>query len=658
MYKLVTFAGYDPQTGPHIFPIEPDVNRTIGHIKMARPLPPEIEQYIRSATPIPGKTQLLIDAMGAGEFYGSNVNGDYFPESALSHKGADYGYETFMHFAYPFKHHVNKDPARAYGDKVTLSAYDPHMHRVLLIVRIDDSKCQDILSDLAQNRYWDVSMGCRVPWDECSICKNRARNRGEYCAHLRYQMNKILQDGRRVCAYNWLPKFFDISFVTIGAEKASHVLRKVAMQEVSFTPHGMEIGGYIKTAGSMSSAKLGAAYYAKLADAEKDAVQKKRAKMDKDVPSQPAADIQGVTPDDKAKLNSFMADAGEIKAQEMPLPPEVLNALGRDFPLRQVFATLGALGIDLRPQEFQRVVLVKQGATKLADVLEQRRLVFDETKSGSIPKWAQACEHLTENDVSEKVAMLLRPYMKERSCYPEILFERLQRMEKQAVRYGRDTEWYPMTDEEKRRSSGISGLLPAGMALAAGFMVFRRAFPGLITKGPAPIRALAKNPWLLPILLGAGVGATVGLQTMEEPRPITPYGTGSGLDGKNRSAYHEAKTAGINPIARIGLIPLAYIYSGIQQKRWQRGARLNAFDRFMAMRPDVAGLASFALAPRIMYGMKNLTKHGGVGSDLAMYAIGSPTKLMPAVLAGAALDISIFNAIKRLMSRKKGTPNG
>jgi hypothetical protein len=70
MYKLVTFSGYDT-SGPHIFPIEPDLDRTIGHIKMARPLPPEIEQYIRTAKPIPGKTQLLIDAMGAGEFYGS-----------------------------------------------------------------------------------------------------------------------------------------------------------------------------------------------------------------------------------------------------------------------------------------------------------------------------------------------------------------------------------------------------------------------------------------------------------------------------------------------------------------------------------------------------------------------------------------------------------
>ena len=50
----------------------------------------------------------------------------------------------------------------------------------------------------------------------------------------------------------------------------------------------------------------------------------------------------------------------------------MLNALAQ-HPLEQIFHTLAMLGIDLRPEEFQRIVLVKQGATKLADVLEQLR---------------------------------------------------------------------------------------------------------------------------------------------------------------------------------------------------------------------------------------------------------------------------------------------
>lgn len=565
MFKLVTFAGYDNRTGPHIFPIRADVDESIGHIKMARPLPPQIEQYIRTAEGTPGKTTLLIDAMGAGEFYGSNVNGDYFSRAALEHKGRDYGHETFMHYAYPFRHHVNKDPARAYGDKVILASYDPHMHRVLLIVRIDDKKCRDILDDMEQGNYADVSMGAKVPFDRCSICGNKAKSRGQYCPHLRYQMNKILQDGRRVFAHNDYPKFFDISFVTIGAEKASHVLKKVA---------GVAVPEII------SSAKAAEIHYGKLA-------QDKKADIEKDVPSQPAANIQGATTADKAKMNTFMAQAGQVKAQEPELPPQVLDQLG-GFPLRKILGTIAAMGIDLRPQEFQRIILVKQGAAALADQLESRRLVFDESNPGPMPAWGNEIANLGSDDVSEKVAMVIAPFLQDRSCYPEILLSRLQRMTKSAEvsGYNRDNQWYPLNKEESRKSSGVRGVMPASMALAAGFLVFRRAFPGLVTKGPSPVKAIAKHPWLLPLLMGAGIGASVGFAKKTEPMPIGPHGTGSGVDAKNKRVYHQTKTAGVNPFVSMGLIPLSYIYAGVQQKT---ASQSNDFEHFASIRPDAIG---------------------------------------------------------------------
>lgn len=573
MLKQITFSGCD-RTGPHIFPIEADVDRTIGHIKMARPLPPTIEHYIRTAKPVPGKTQLLIDAMGAGEYYGSNVNGDYFPEEALAHKGSDYGFETFMHYAYPYKHHVNKDPARAYGEKVKLSAYDPHMHRILLVVIVDDMKCQDILGDLAKNHYWDVSMGCKVPWDECSICHTRARNRSEYCPHLRYQMNKILQDGRRVFAYNRLPKFFDISFVTIGAEKASHILKKVA--NIGRTPE------------VVLSADLGAAYYGKQAGA-KSAAQSKRAEIEKDVPSQPAANIQGATPEDKAKLVSFMDDAGDVKPEEQSIPPAALDRMAKQ-PLNSVFSTLSALGISLRPEEFQRIVLVKQGARALAEKLAQHRLVFDERQvSNSIPGWARDFGHYRPSSVSEKVAMMAAQFVPGRSCYPEPLLRRLEKMAA-APAYNRDSQWYPMSDEGKRKSSGLHGIGPMSLALATGFLVFRKAFPALIAKSPTPVKLLSANPWLLPVLVGAGVGASVGISNMNAPMPLTSHGHGVGLDGKNTGAYHGSKTAAV---MHLGTLPLAYISAGNHQRQWRQQERIKVANSLVALRPELFSAGMF-----------------------------------------------------------------
>lgn len=612
MIKVVTFSGYDT-AGPHIFPIDADVDSSLSHIKTARALPQEIERYIRNAKPVRGKTQLLIDALGAGEWWGSNSNADYFPEEALSHRGADYGYETFMHYAYPFRHHCNKDPGRAYGDKVTLSAYDPHMHRVLLIVSVHDEKCRDLLAGIENGEYPDVSMGCKVPFDLCSACHNRARNRSEYCTHLRYQPNRILQDGRRVYAINTRPKFFDISFVTIGAEKASHVLKKVAMT----VPEGY----------GRLSATAGEEIYPKLAAAEKAALQKKRAEIEKEVPSRPPASVEAITAEDKAKLRQFSADCGRVKELERPLPTQLLNTLAQ-HPLKNVVATLAAMGIDLKPQEFQRVVLVKQGAGRLADALDANRVVFDEGRPGSkVPRWATSFQGVVPEDVSEKLAIALRPYVAERSCFPEVLRNRLKSMDKLAdfPGYDRDNQWYPMTDEQKRLSSGTYGSMPASLALAAGFLVFKEAFPDLIAKTKAT-KTLARNPWLLPILLAAGVGATVGMQAGSEPMPLGLDGTGHGLDPSKRQQYHQAKTAAVRPLAHLGLIPLTYIYSGKQRQRWQRGEDIGALNRFIAKNPGVASMIGFSLAP---YGARGASR----------------------LLKGASEDFSIVQSVQRIAQR-------
>ena len=47
--------------------------------KMAAPsLRPEVVQYIERLRPQSGSQYVLVNAMGAGEFFGSNINGDHF----------------------------------------------------------------------------------------------------------------------------------------------------------------------------------------------------------------------------------------------------------------------------------------------------------------------------------------------------------------------------------------------------------------------------------------------------------------------------------------------------------------------------------------------------------------------------------------------------
>jgi hypothetical protein len=111
-------------------------------------------------------------------------------------------------------------------------------------------------------------MGTKVPYDTCSICldwdtyrkaqatfrpgvdkhpgdavlrwhkakkqrdgvgiRGLSITRKDYCEHASRQMNRILPDGRKVFVYNDYPKFFDISFVFIGADRTAKTMLKIA----------------------------------------------------------------------------------------------------------------------------------------------------------------------------------------------------------------------------------------------------------------------------------------------------------------------------------------------------------------------------------------------------------------------------------------------
>lgn len=186
-----------------------------------------ISNFVSNLIPEPDKVYLHILAMGAGEFYGSNRNADYFPENNL----IDY-HKTFETSpAHVFRNHINKNPEIALG-KVICAVYNERMHRVELVVWIDKEKGYDVVQRLERGEFPATSMACKTPYDVCSICGNKAHTRQEYCEHLTGQLGRIYPDGRKVMAYNVAPlKFFDISIVIRPADVTSSVLQKVASKE-------------------------------------------------------------------------------------------------------------------------------------------------------------------------------------------------------------------------------------------------------------------------------------------------------------------------------------------------------------------------------------------------------------------------------------------
>ena len=188
------------------------------------------DNYLDQVPQKKGFAYLHVIAMGAGDFYGENNNGDFFYEKDLR----DY-YKTFES-AGVFIQHFNKDPSKSIG-KVIKAIYNEDMHRVELIIEISKKKAPDIYNDIKNGNRIKVSMGVKVPQEMCSFCgaitKGSLANR---CDHLKFQMHQQMPNGQVVYAINIPPmNFFDISVVRRPADTQGHALfQKVAsLQEGS-----------------------------------------------------------------------------------------------------------------------------------------------------------------------------------------------------------------------------------------------------------------------------------------------------------------------------------------------------------------------------------------------------------------------------------------
>ena len=184
MIKVSFFPAVD-SFGQHVFPLFTKSDRVFE--KVAAPgLRPDVLRYIEALRPANDSQYVLLNAMGAGEYFGSNINGDYFTEESLIHRPEGwtgdpivdcalsanwpYGFPTFYN-AKPFAHHRNKNPEQGFG-AVELASWHPDMKRVELVVRFDRDKCLrfggiGLWDKLKAGQFFDVSMGCKVPFDTC-----------------------------------------------------------------------------------------------------------------------------------------------------------------------------------------------------------------------------------------------------------------------------------------------------------------------------------------------------------------------------------------------------------------------------------------------------------------------------------------------------------
>jgi len=267
----------------------------------------EIEKFLSTYTKKPNHSIILINALGAGEYWGFNNRGDFFPEDQLKIESPLYGYKTFEVFGNLFRGHHNKNFFARDGEVVKALWIDD-LKKVYLLVEVFPSG-EDLIEKLEQRIPVSVSMGCRVLYEVCSYCMKKIEKFSERCEHLLYRMGETLPDGSQIYAVNYYPIFFDISEVRSGADKTAYVLKKVASDKV--------------------------------------------AQEFKEIPSNVVAPVQ-------VEPSAIRKYIDEITARELPIPPQFENVIS-EFPPEESLGALSSLGIVLSPDEFKRYYKIFPG---------------------------------------------------------------------------------------------------------------------------------------------------------------------------------------------------------------------------------------------------------------------------------------------------------
>lgn len=366
MIKLCDFNAFDNNGEPTVI----NIGRYDDTIKTAAlnsfAYAPEINSFISTLRPSPGKMYTLINAMGATEFFSCNRNGDAFYEDALIKY-----HHTFVTDAHAYMHHKNKDPEKSYG-KVIFSAYNYDMHRVELIVEYDLSRLDPKFADrIDRGEMVNVSMGCRVDADYCSICGNRAQSPAFYCEHLRDKpgLTKCLPDGRKAFAINKDPHFFDISIVTIPADPTARVMAKIASDcnvPVSSVQRAYEDTTFMNMIGENHTKTASAII--KSISVDENPTECVDTECDSAFPSKQE---EAVCKCCNELCNEFDRAFGQ------DIPDNILNAIGglSDNPI-SLLKGFVRRKIFLRPRETQRITLISLHKPEMVDILDKNNIVI------------------------------------------------------------------------------------------------------------------------------------------------------------------------------------------------------------------------------------------------------------------------------------------
>ncbi len=518
----------------------------------------EASEYIKAVTPKPGKTVVLVLALGAYERYDLNRNGDGFNEYAYKPGlqptcgccRADNGawiaqdevlpahYGSFEEHGKVYRHHQNTDPMKACGD-VFKAFWNKQMHRVELLLGVDNATAPDLVERIADGDYPAVSMGCRIKYDVCTICGHRAPTRKQYCDHLKFQMRQVTSTGLRAGALNPSPRFFDISWVVRPADQTGYMLKKVA-ENASYTVRSAaEAGEYLDGVD------------------EKRAAIQKLSDIDKVIRGLPVDHKVSPLSEEEARSVKNYHAMIQPGIQRMPVMDDTTVQSLSQHPLAEVLSTLSAAGVILTTPEFVKLLMARlaPGVQIPEDTLDAILAIQGEI----FDMYAQHPQMLDQvmksqlfdiqaKNVRPEIAQKAEKYLEKRSTVSDYLSRSL------VPRDWRDEEprWTdtlhvqdPGTGQMYQTNRGAArdahdSIAKAQLAKMVGGAALLTAAYKLITPSlPSVMRPLA-----------AGTAAVLGYQHLR-PDMGPQYRSEEGVDIPTRTELHAMKSS--SELASVGL---------------------------------------------------------------------------------------------------------
>lgn len=525
--------------------------------------------FFKTVAPVPGHSFVYVLAVSGWEFYGENRNGDGFPEFPYMETetppwiAADetlvHHYKTFEQFGHNYRHHANKDPAKAVG-KVVKAFWNPAMHRVELLIDLNNAAAPDLADRIAAGEYPPVSMGTRVPYDVCNCCGNRAPTRAQYCNHLRFQMREVI-NGKKVCALNPRPKFFDISWVFRPADPIAFMMKKVA-NESAYEITGAEAGEYLNKHSSFKDA------------AHKIAV------IDKIVQGLPVdARSAGMNETELQNMKHCVPLAMELGRASVNFPDDMLHGMSR-LSMPQIFSTMAARGMSPTTPEVVKITIIKVYKKLPAPELVDKSVALQNGIFGLLEDHPQIIQQLMNSGalslgsqhVNPDLFNALGPFMEKRSGISEYLKRRI------VPETWRDESPYTSTMTMTDPATGQTYATTRGAAISAHDEIAKRnlykvlggtALLGgaykVIGHGLGPGRA-----WMKPLVAG-GLGA---LGISQYPSMGPHYMTDQGIPVPTMTELAKVGSVAGFALPAIGTLGLMALLGQDYSSRMQDGIPL------------------------------------------------------------------------------------